>query len=62
MTFGFGLGYDVDVRNVVVLIVGVMFLFIGNYLPMLDYIKNYDIDSQKARQINRFIGYVILWI
>jgi len=34
-----------------------MFLVIGNYLPKFDYIKNYDVDTEKARKINRFIGF-----
>ncbi len=57
MTFAVALGQNVDVRKVAVLIVGIMLLVIGNYLPKFDYIKNYDIDTQKARKINRFIGF-----
>lgn len=57
MTFAVALGQNVDVRKVAVFIVGVMFLITGNYLPKFDYIKNYDIDTQKARKINRFIGF-----
>ena len=34
-----------------------MFLIIGNFLPKLDYINNYNVDTEKARKINRFIGY-----
>ena len=52
-----GLGIKVDIRKVAAIIVGVVFLLIGNYLPKFDYIKNYDIDTQKARKINRFIGF-----
>ncbi|MBQ7036283.1 MAG: DUF1648 domain-containing protein [Clostridia bacterium] len=57
MTFAVALGQNVDVRKVAVLIVGIILLVIGNYLPKFDYIKNYDIDTQKARKINRFIGF-----
>lgn len=57
VTFGIGLGWKIDVRIVVSLMVGVILLVIGNYLPKFDYIKNYDIDTQKARKINRFIGF-----
>ena len=57
ITLGYGLGWSVDIRKIVSLIVGVMFLVIGNYLPKFDRIKNYDIDTEKARKINRFIGY-----
>jgi hypothetical protein len=28
----------------------------GNYLPKFDYVKNYNVDFEKARKINRFIG------
>ncbi len=55
-TFGIALGHKVDIRAVAAVIVGVMFLVLGNYMPKLDYIKNYDIDTEKARKINRFIG------
>ena len=57
ITLGYGLGWKIDIRRAVSLIIGVMFLFIGNYLPKFDYIKNYDINTNKARKINRFIGY-----
>ena len=57
ITFGYNLGWNIDIRKSVVLIIGIMFLVLGNYMPKLDYIKNYDIDTEKARRINRFIGY-----
>lgn len=57
LTLGIGLGWDIDVRKAVGFIVGAMFLVIGNYMPKFDYIKNYDVDTEKARKINRFIGY-----
>ena len=57
MTFGYSLGWDIDIRKTVALIIGVMFLILGNYLPKLDYINNYNVDTEKARKINRFIGY-----
>lgn len=56
VTLGYGLGWDIDIRRAAALIVGGVFVVIGNYLPKLDYIKNYDMDSEKARRINRFIG------
>ncbi len=55
-TFGVALGYKIDIRIVATIIVGVMFLVLGNYMPKLDYIKNYNVDTEKARKINRFIG------
>ena len=57
MTLGIALGWDIDVRKAVAFIVGAMFLVLGNYMPKFDYIKNYDLDTEKARKINRFIGY-----
>lgn len=57
ITLGIAIGWDIDVRKAVAFIVGAMFLVIGNYLPKFDYIKNYDLDTEKARKINRFIGY-----
>lgn len=57
ITLGYGLGFRPDIRKAVALIVGVIFLVVGNYLPKLDYIKNHDIDTEKARRINRFIGF-----
>lgn len=56
ITLGYGLGLNVDIRKTAALIVGVIFLVIGNYLPKLDYVKNYNVDTTKARKINRFIG------
>ncbi len=55
--FAFSMGQAVDIRRVAVLLVGGMFLVIGNYMPKLDYIKNYDVETEKARKINRFIGF-----
>ena len=57
MTLGIAIGWDIDVRKAVAFIVGTMFLVIGNYMPKFDYIKNYDLETEKARKINRFIGY-----
>ena len=64
ITFAYSLGLNIDIRKAVAVIVGTMFIMLGNYLPKLDYVKNYDIDSEKARKINRFIGFetVILGI
>ncbi len=57
VTLGYALGWSLDIRRIAAFIVGVIFLVIGNYLPKLDYIKNYDVNTEKARRINRFIGY-----
>lgn len=57
VTLGYGLGWNIDIRVVATLIVGIIFLVIGNYLPKFDYIKDYNVDTEKARRINRFIGF-----
>lgn len=57
ITFGYSLGWNIDIRKAVAIIIGVMFLIIGNFLPKFDYVKNYNLDTEKARKINRFIGY-----
>ncbi len=57
VTLGYGLGENLDIRKVAMLLVGLIFLVQGNYLPKFDYIKNRDIDTEKARKINRFIGF-----
>ncbi len=56
VTLLYGLGKDIDIRRVAMLIVAVIFLIMGNYMPKFDYIKNYDVEAHKARRINRFIG------
>ena len=57
ITLGYGLGWNLDVRKCTAFLVGAIFVVIGNYLPKFDRIKNYDVDAEKARRINRFIGY-----
>lgn len=57
ITLGYALGWNIDIRKSVALIVGIIFLVIGNYLPKFDYIKNHNVDTEKARRINRFIGF-----
>ncbi len=56
-TFAYALGININPRLVAALIVGTILLIIGNYMPKFDYIKNYNLNTQKARKINRFIGY-----
>ncbi len=56
VTLGYAMGWNPDIRRIVSILLGAIFLVTGNYLPKLDFIKNYPIDSQKARKINRFLG------
>ncbi len=58
ITIGFSLGWDIDIGKAVAVLLGVMFLTLGNYLPKLDYVKNSNVDTEKARKINRFIGFL----
>ena len=51
ITLGIGLGRDIDVRMVAVLLVGAMLIVTGSCLPKLDYIKNYNLSAEKARRI-----------
>ncbi len=57
ITFVYALGTEIDIRKCVMIIVGAVLIIIGNYLPKMDYIKSYDVDTEKARKINRFIGF-----
>ena len=57
LTLGYALGWNIDIRKFVCVIVGVILVVIGNYLPKLDYVKNADVDTEKARKINRFLGF-----
>jgi len=63
-TLAYSIGITVDIRKVAMLIVGAVFIAMGNYMPKLDYIKHYAFDTEKARKINRFLGFetVILGI
>lgn len=58
VTLCYGLGYNFDIRRVAGFIVGIILIVIGNYMPKFDYIKNRDVSAEKARKINRFIGYL----
>ncbi len=59
-TLGYSLGWNIDIRKVAALIVAGEFLVTGNYLPKFDYIKNYNLPKDKARKINRFMGYMLV--
>lgn len=56
ITVGYSLGWNIDIGKSVAVMLGVLFLVLGNYMPKLDYAKNRDVDTEKARKINRFIG------
>lgn len=56
LTIGNELGFTLDIRKIVALLVGIMFIVLGKYMPEIDYIKNYDVEPDTARRINRIIG------
>ena len=56
-TLGYGSGWNVDRRKVCVFVIGVVFIITGKYMPELDYIKNKKVDSEKARKINKLVGF-----
>lgn len=56
VTLGYAVGQNFDIRRIAMLIAGGIFIVTGLCLPKLDYIKNYNINSEKARKINKFIG------
>ena len=47
ITLGYSLGQDIDIT----LIVGILFLVIGKYIPKLDYAKTYNTDTEKAKKL-----------
>lgn len=57
VTLGYSLGWDFEVHRVAALLVGGILIVIGNYLPKFDQVKNFDVNTEKAKRINRFIGF-----
>ena len=60
ITMGYALGWNIDIRKSISLLMGVIFIVVGNCVPKLDYVKNYKLDTEKARKINRFTGYATI--
>ena len=56
-TIGYSMGYIVDMRIAILAIVGILFVAAGGCITKLDYVKNYNVDTQKAKKINRFTGF-----
>ena len=59
-TLGFGLGWDIDIRRVAVLIVGIVFLVIGNFMPKLSYVDHMKMSGEEAKRVNRFMGFAMV--
>ena len=56
-TLGFSLEWNVDIRKVAVIIVGVVFIATGICILNLNYVKNYRVEEEKAKKINKITGY-----
>lgn len=56
ITLIYGIGIKIDIRAYVAVIVGLIFIVMGNYMPKFDSINGFKVDTYKARIINRFIG------
>ena len=56
ITFAFALGKNIDIRRCALLIVGILFLILGNAISKLDNVKNYNIEPDKAKKINKVMG------
>ena len=57
VTFFYAMGLEIDIRRVVVFIVGALLIVTGNFLPKVDRLNGINTSPDKARKINRFIGY-----
>lgn len=56
-TLGYALGWITDTRLAVSFMVGTVFIVTGSCISKLDYVKNYNIETKKAKKINRFTGF-----
>lgn len=53
---GYSLGWDFDMGKVAVILLGGIFIVTGSFIPDYDKVKNFKVDSETARKINRFTG------
>ena len=56
ITVGYGLGWEIDITKSLCIIVGIMFVVLGRYMPEVNYVKNYNLEVEKAKKINKFAG------
>jgi len=61
-TLGYAINASVDIRRITAVLAGLIFIVTGICVSKLDYIKHFDIDTKKAKKINRFVGYESLLI
>lgn len=61
-TIFFSLGNDLDIRRIAVLIVGILFVVMGNYMPKANHIqimgKMREVSGDTARKFLRLSGYI----
>ncbi len=57
LILGYSLEWQLDMRVAVALIVGAVLIAVGYSLSGLDYVNNYNINAEKAKKINRFVGF-----
>lgn len=60
VTLGYSLGFSINIRKSALVFLSIIFLVIGNYTPKLNYVKNYNLEPDKARKINRFTGFSLV--
>ncbi len=58
-TIAYNMERNVDIRLVAMLIVGTVFIVMGNYMPKLNYLNSgwKRIEGERAKKINRILGY-----
>lgn len=55
-TLGYGLGWNLDMRKIAALLVGLMLIVLGNYLPKFEEIRDEAADTEAIRNVHRMIG------
>ena len=61
ITIGYAMGWEIDITRTVCIVMGILFIVLGYYLPKSTYVKNFNnLDIEKAKKINKFTGFGIL--
>ena len=55
-TIGYAMNWNINIRQVAVIVVAGAFIATGSCIPKMTHIKNYKIAPEKARKINKFLG------
>lgn len=56
LTLGIALDYKINVQKSVMIIMSVLFIVVGSFLPGYDYVKNFKMSPEKAKKFNSFMG------